>query len=179
MPCGTWHAWRSGKKAPTAAILDSQSVRTASQPGVRGYDAGKKITERKRHALVDTNGFLLSLKVTGADVQDRDGTRMLLEPLDSTYGWLKKIWADGGYSGKLVKEVAELDRHRQIDLEIVKRSYDMKGFEVLPKRWIVERTFGWLIQSRTLICHHEVLISSSESLIHASVAKRMLKTIAV
>lgn len=167
------------KKAPTAAILDSQSVRTASQPGVRGYDAGKKITGRKRHALVDTNGFLLSLKVTGADVQDRDGARMLLEPLNSTYGWLKKIWADGGYSGKLVKETAQLDRHRQIDLEIVKRSDDMKGFEVLPKRWIVERTFGWLIQSRRLIRDHEVLISSSESLIYVSMAKRMLNRLAV
>lgn len=129
--------------------------------------------------MVDTNGFLLSLKVTGADVQDRDGARMLLEPLNSTYGWLKRIWADGGYGGKLVKETAQLDRHRQIDLEIVKRSDDMKGFEVLPKRWIVERTFGWLIQSRRLIRDHEVLISSSESLIYVSMAKRMLNRLAV
>ena len=104
---------------------------------------------------------------------------MLLEPLNSTYGWLKKIWADGGYGGKLVKETAQLDRHRQIDLEIVKRSDDMKGFEVLPKRWIVERTFGWLIQSRRLIRDHEVLISSSESLIYVSMAKRMLNRLAV
>lgn len=121
----------------------------------------------------------MSLKVTGADVQDRDGARMLLEPLNSTYGWLKKIWADGGYGGMLVKETAQLDRHRQIDLEIVKRSDDMKGFEVLPKRWIVERTFGWLIQSRRLIRDHEVLISSSESLIYVSMAKRMLNRLAV
>ena len=127
--------------------------------------------------MVDTNGFLLSLKVTEASVQDRDGARMLLEPLASTYGWLKKIWADGGYSGKLVEETARLDRHRPIDLEIVKRSDDLKGFKVLPKRWIVERTFGWLIQSRRLIRDQEVLISSSESLIYISMAKRMLKRI--
>ena len=81
------------------------------------------------------------------------------------------------YSGKLVEETARLERHRQIDLEIVRRSDDVKGFEILPKRWIVERTFGWLIQSRRLIRDHEVLISSSESLIHISMAKRMLKRI--
>jgi putative transposase len=134
-----------GKKAPTAAILDSQSVRIASQPGLRGFDAGKKITGRKRHVLVDTCGFILGLKVTPADVQDRDGARLLLAILITAYGWLKRIWADGGYAGQLESEVANLARHRQIDLEIVKRSDGVQGFKVLPKRWIVERTFGWLI----------------------------------
>ena len=166
------------KKAPTAAILDSQSVRTASQPGLRGYDAGKKITGRKRHVLVDTLGFILSLKVTSAAVQDRDGARLLMAVLTTAYGWLKLIWADGGYAGKLVGEVARLKRHRQIDLEIVKRSDDVKGFMVLPKRWIVERTFGWLVQSRRLIRDHEVKIEHSESLIYLSMTKRMLARIA-
>ena len=83
------------KKAPTAAILDSQSVRTASQPGVRGYDAGKKITGRKRHVLVDTQGFILGLSVTTACIQDRDGARALLTGLlTRSFGWIKKIWAD-------------------------------------------------------------------------------------
>lgn len=104
---------------------------------------------------------------------------MLLEPLGSTYGWLKKIWADGGYSGKLVEETAQRDRHRQIDLEIVKGSDVMKGFEVLPERWIVERTSGCLIQSRRLIRDHRVLISSSESLNLVSMAKRMLNRLAM
>ena len=116
--------------------------------------------------------------MTPANVQDRDGARLLLAPLANRYGWLKKIWADGGYAGALEGEVANLPRHRQIDLEIVKRSDAAKGFEVLPRRWIVERTFGWLIQSRRLIRDHEVKIDHSEALIYLSMAKRMLARIA-
>ena len=173
-PHGGWK-----KKAPTAAILDSQSVRTASQPGLRGFDAGKKITGRKRHVLVDTLGFILGLKVTQADVQDRDGARMLLwSVLSMAFGWIKLIWADGGYSGQLVDEVASIPRHRNVKLEIVKRSDSTKGFKVLPKRWIVERTFGWLIQSRRLVRDYEVNISHSESMIYLSMTKRMLNRIA-
>ena len=87
-----------GKKAPTDAIIDSQSVRTASQSRVRGYDAAKKITGRKRHVLVDTLGNILALKVTAADVQDRDGAELLLNVLTMAFGWLMLIWADGGKS---------------------------------------------------------------------------------
>lgn len=167
------------KKAPTAAILDSQSVRTASQPGLRGFDAGKKITGRKRHVLVDTLGFILGLKVTQADVQDRDGARLLLwSVLSVAFGWIKLIWADGGYSGQLVDEIASVPRHRNVKLEIVKRSDTRKGFKVLPKRWIVERTFGWLIQSRRLVRDYEVKIDHSESMIYLSMTKRMLNRIA-
>lgn len=121
---------------------------------------------------------MLALKVTAADVQDRDGARLLLPVLSKSYGWLKRIWADGGYAGQLEREVANLKRHRQIGLEIVKRSDDVKGFKVLPKRWIVERTFGWLIQSRRLIRDHEVKIERSTSLIYLSMARRMLATVA-
>ena len=137
---------------------------------------GKKITGRKRHVLVDTLGFILDVKVTPADVQDRDGARLLL--LASRYGWLKRIWADGGYAGRLEQEVANLARHRQIDLEIVKRSDDVKGFKILPRRWVVERTFGWLIQSRRSIRDHEVRIDHSEALIYLSMTKRMLARVA-
>lgn len=128
--------------------------------------------------MVDTLGFILHLKVSPADVQDRDGARLLLPALGSRYGWLKRIWADGGYAGELEREVANLPRHRQIDLEIVKRSDDLKGFKVLPKRWIVERTFGWLVQSRRLIRDHEVRIDHSEALIYLSMTKRMLGRLA-
>ena len=167
------------KKAPTAAILDSQSVRTASQPGVRGFDAGKKIAGRKRHVLVDTQGFILGLSVTPACIQDRDGARALLTGLlTRSFGWIKKIWADGGYAGALEGEVANLPRHRQVDLEIVKRSDDMTGFKVLPQRWIVERTFGWLIQSRRLVRDYEVKPAHSEAMIYLSMSKRMLARIA-
>lgn len=173
---GPPRSWK--KKAPTAAIIDSQSVRTASQSGVRGYDAGKKITGRKRHVLVDTLGNILALKVTTADVQDRDGAKLLLNVLTVAFGWLMLIWADGGYSGKLIEHVAQLPRHRRVKLEIVKRSDDVKGFKVVPKRWIVERTFGWLIQSRRLVRDYEVKIEHSEAMIYLSMSKRMLARIA-
>jgi putative transposase len=118
------------------------------------------------------------VKVTTADIQDRDGARLLLPSLCKHYGWLKRIWADGGYAGKLVGKVARLERHRQIDLEIVKRSDDMKGFKVLPMRWVVERTFGWLIQSRRLVRDYEVKMEHSEALIYISMTRRMLAKIA-
>lgn len=111
-------------------------------------------------------------------MQDRDGARLLLPALTKSYGWLKRIWADGGYAGQLEGEVANINRHRQIELEIVKRSDDVKGFKVLPRRWVVERTFGWLIQSRRLIRDHEVKIEHSTSLIYLSMARRMLATVA-
>jgi transposase len=123
-------------------------------------------------------GNLLSVEITPANVQDRDGARLLLQPLATRYGWLKKIWADGGYAGALEGEVARLPRHRQIDLEIVKRSDRAKEFKVLPQRWIVERTFSWLIQSRRLIRDHEVRMDHSKALIHLSMTRRMLTKIA-
>ncbi len=128
--------------------------------------------------MVDTQGNILALKVTTADVQDRDGAQLLLNVLTVAFGWLKLIWADGGYAGKLVDHVAGISRHRRVKLEIVKRSDDIKGFKVLPKRWIVERTFGWLIQSRRLIRDHEVKIEHSEAMIYLSMSKRMLARVA-
>lgn len=127
---------------------------------------------------MDTCGFILGLKVTTADIQDRDGARLLLAILATAYGWLKLIWADGGYSGKLVEEVATIPRHCKLKLEIVKRSDDIKGFKVVPKRWIVERTFGWLIQSRRLVRDYEVEIKHSEAMIYLSMSKRMLARLA-
>lgn len=178
-PCGIWRARKSEKKAPTAAILDSQSVRTASQAGIRDYDAGKKVVGRKRHVLVDTNGFLLGVSVTEASVQDRDGARDLLgRVLVGGFGWLRRIWADGGYPGQLVEDIASLPRHRKVELEIVKRSDMVKGFKVLPKRWIVERTFGWLVRNRRLIRDFEVLPEHSVAMIQVAMIKLMLRRIA-
>jgi transposase len=128
--------------------------------------------------LVDTQGYILALKVTTVDVQDRDGGQLPLNVLTVGFVWLKLIWADGGYAGKLVGHVAGIPRHRRVKLEIVKRSDGIKGFKVLPKRWIVERTFGWLIQSRRLIRDHEVKIEHSEAMIYLSMSKPMLAKIA-
>jgi transposase len=110
-------------------------------------------------------------------VQDRDGAK-LIDVLTMAFGWLMLIWVDGGYAGKLTKHVAEIPRHRRVKLEIVKRSDDVKGFKVLPKRWIVERTFGWLVQSRRLIRDYEVKTEHSEAMIYLSMGKRMLARIA-
>lgn len=102
----------------------------------------------------------------------------MLGVLSMAFGWLKLIWADGGYSGRLVGEVEGIPRHRKVRLEIVKRSDDIKGFKVLPKRWIVERTFGWLIQSRRLVRDYEVKVEHAEAMIYLSMSKRMLARIA-
>lgn len=126
------------KKVSTAPIIDSESVRTASQSGVRGYDADKKITGKKRHVLVDTLGNILVLKVTAADVQDRDDAKLLLSVMTIVFGWIMLIWADGGYAESLIEHFVRLPRVRRVKLEIVKRSDDVKGFKAVSKRWTVE-----------------------------------------
>ena len=124
----------------SAAILDSQSVKTTDRGGAHGYDAGKNINGRKRHILVDTLGLLLVVAVTAASTQDRDGARLLLKVLAHHLTRLRLIWADSSYAGELVEWVRHLRARRRVTLEIVRRSDAQKGFVVLPKRWIVERT---------------------------------------
>jgi len=138
------------KVAPTAAIMDSQSVKTPDQAGERGYDAGKKISGRKRHVAVDCLGLILAMMITPAAVQDRDAARPLIKALVSRYGRLQILWADGGYLGALVNWVKQLRPFGKLRLEIVRRCDNVKGFKVLPRRWVVERTFGWLFKSRRL-----------------------------
>lgn len=166
------------KKAPTAAIIDSQSVKVAFNCGVRGYDGGKKLTGRKRHILVDTLGLVLAAVVHSADVQDRDGARLVLGCLERLFGWIRVIWADGAYAGALVEWVAQLKRHRRIRLDIVKRSDKAEGFEILPKRWIVERTFGWLSLCRRFSKDYEALTASSEAMIYIAMIQLMARRIA-
>lgn len=132
---------------------------------------------RKRHLLVDTLGFVLVAVVHPANVQDRDGAKRVLRLLAERFGWLKLIWADGGYAGKFIGWVASLQRHRTINLEIVRRSDDAKGFKVLPKRWIVERTFGWLSKYRRLSKDYETHPESSVAMIHIAMSRLMLKRI--
>jgi transposase len=138
---------------PTVAIIDAQSVKSAEKGGAHidshGYDAGKKIKGKKRHVLVDARGLVLHAIVTAADIQDRDGGAWLLGTLFGLYPFLLKLYADGGYQGpefrKSVKAVLS-----QVRVEIVKRSDQVKGFVVLPKRWVVERTLAWLNRCRRL-----------------------------
>jgi len=160
---------------PSAAILDSQSVKTTETSGLRGYDAGKKVNGVKRHLLVDTLGLVLAVLITTADIQDRDGARMLLAQVTGQFPRLQKIWADGGYAGTLVDWVKNL--YGWV-LEIVKRSDSATGFVVLPHRWIVERTLGWLNRSRRLSKNFERLPASSEALIYLAMLPLVTRRLA-
>ncbi len=164
--------------APTAAIVDSQSVKTPDQAGERGYDAGKKIKGRKRHLAVDSLGLILGLMITSAAVQDRDAAKPLVQGLVDLFGRLQIIWADGGYLGKLVSWVKQLRPYGKLKLEIVRRCDRAKGFKVLPKRWLVERTFGWLFKSRRLCRDYEVRIDHSEAMIRICMIRLMLRRLA-
>ena len=166
------------KPGPTAAVLDSQSVKIADQAGVRGYDAGKKVTGRKRHILVDVLGLLLGVYVDPADEQDRDGARTLLQRCVFWYGKLAKIWADGGYAGVLVAWVKALQPRGKLHLDIVKRSDDVRGFKVLPRRWVVERTFGWFVKQRRLVRDYETKTDHSEAMLYIAMTTLMLRRLA-
>jgi putative transposase len=168
---------QSGKQEnPSAAIIDSQSVKTDEQAEACGYDAGKKVKGRKRHILVDTLGLLLTTKVLTADIQDRDGAKTLFSEIKEQMPRLQLIWADGGYRGKLIEWVAV---HCLWILEIVKRSDQQKTFKVLPKRWIVERTFSWLNRNRRLSKDYERKIESSEAWMYLAMSILMLKRLKI
>lgn len=166
------------KRQPSASILDSQSIKTSEGGLACGFDAGKKITGRKRHTLVDTLGLILKVIVTAGNVQDRDGAKSVLEAIcleKNVIQRLKFIWADGGYRGELLTWVEET---LGLKLEIVEKPKDYSGFHILPKRWIVERTFAWLVRQRRLARDYERLPETSESFIYAAMIKLMLHRLA-
>jgi putative transposase len=165
-----------GKKHASAAILDSQSVKSAEGGKAIGYDGNKKVHGRKRHILVDTLGLLLAVLVTAANVDDRAGAKQLFNTLKHLpWKRMKLIWADGGYRGDLG---TWLKATLGWFLAIVHKQLDHVGFEVLPKRWMVERTFAWLNRSRRLSKDYERLPETAEAFIHVAMIRLMLKRLA-
>jgi len=156
----------------SAGIIDSQSVKSTETSDQRGYDAGKKVNGRKRHILVDTIGLLLLVMVLPANIQDRDGAKQLLAAFfaRSPRRRVQHIWADGGYAGALIQCARRLWR---CTVEIVKRS-DLHTFKVLPRRWVVERTFGWLGRYRRLNRDYERQAHTGETMVYLAMIRLML-----
>jgi putative transposase len=157
---------------PTAGCLDSQSVKTTALGGERGYDKGKNIKGRKRHVLVDTLGLLMAVIVTAASVSDPAGARLLFARLGGACKKRRLIWVDGAYRGQLVEWVSQ---HLRCVLRVTLRPEGAKGFVLLPRRWVVERTLAWLNQSRRLSKDYERLPQSSEAMIYLSMTRLMLR----
>jgi transposase len=159
---------------PTAGVIDSQSVKADAVVGAdsRGFDGGKLVNGRKRHVVVDTLGLLLGVMVTAADIGDRTAAQILLRHVTDAHHLLALVWADGGYTGSLIGYcLAAL----ALVLTIVKRSDDMRGFVVLPKRWIVERVFAWLMRTRRLARDYERRTSSAEAMVYWSMTLLMTR----
>jgi putative transposase len=188
----------AGREAtPSAGIIDSQSVKTTDRGGPHGYDGAKKLNGRKRHVIVDTTGLLLKVVVHPADIQDREGVKLLLEPLKGVFPRMKKVWVDQGYTGKgrewmeqEMKWQVEVVRHpwrprgmwvwpgMEITEEMVEVFKRPKGFRHLPRRWVVERTFAWIGRNRRMSKDYEYLPSSSESMVQLTMIRLMLKRLA-
>ncbi|MBZ6093660.1 IS5 family transposase [Streptomyces olivaceus] len=164
-------------REPSAAVIDSQSVKADATVALtsRGYDAGKKINGRKRHLLTDTLGLLLAVLVTPASTTDRDAARLLLPAARGRFARLARVWADGGYTGHLVDWSAT---RLGVVLDIVRRSDDLRGFQVLPRRWVVERSFAWCLRSRRLVRDYERRTDTSEAVILWSMTMLMSRRLA-
>ena len=183
---GIWHRiWmillmqareQAGKEAsPTAGVVDSQSVKTTESGGLRGYDAGKKINGRKRHLVTDTIGLPLNLAVHAANIQDRDGLALACHRIKRRFPWLLCIFADAGYQGPIAAGHAA---GAGLELEIVKRPPHAEGFEVIPRRWVIERTFGWLGRNRRLAKDFERLIETSTAMVVVAIIQLLVRRLA-
>ena len=141
-----------------------------------GYDAGKKVKGRKLHALVDTEGLPMRLVVHSAGLQDRDGAALLLTRIRQRFPWLELVWADSGYDARQVKGV--IANIPVLRMEIVRRSDDVKGFQVQPRRWVVERTFSWFGRNRRLAKDYENLAATLAAFVTLAAIRLAIKRLA-
>ncbi len=169
-------AREAGREAsPSAAIIDSQSVKTTGAGGPKGFDAGKKIDGRKRHLLTDTLGLPLRLVVHAADIQDRDGLGLACARIRRRFPWLRRLFADAGYQGDVAGCAAARERLR---LQIIKRPIGTEGSHLLPRRWVVERTFAWLGRNRRLAKDFERLIETSTAMAALAIIQLLARRLA-
>lgn len=158
-------------ESPGLGLLDSQSVKTSCITIQKGYDAGKKVSGRKRHIITDTMGFILALVIHPAHIQDRDGAKLVLKEMQYKYPLLKKILVDGGYRGALIQWTFSVFGWT---LEVVSKVVGISTFKVLPKRWIVERTFGWFNFNRRLAKDYEVINECSVAFVQLAMIRIMI-----
>ena len=164
---------RVGREAsPSAAVIDSQSVKTVEAGGPRGYDAGKKIKGRKRHAMVHTDGRALVIQAHPTDVQDRDGAVPLLKASRASFPFVELAFADSAYNADRVRDATS------IAIEVVKKIADQVGFQVLPRRWVVERFFAWINRNRRLAKDFEASIASAQAFLYAASAMLLIRRLA-